>query len=141
MKEGFRGKIYATPPTIDLCHVVLPDSGHLQEEEARFHNKKGTSKHKPALPLYTLEEAENSLRNFEPVNFGEMKQLNPDFSFRFVHAGHILGSAMVEVFHRQGDQNHKYLFSGDIGRVPDHVPMPGRVVSRGPETQETRNFL
>lgn len=141
VKEGFRGKIYATPPTIDLCHVVLPDSGHLQEEEARFHNKKGTSKHKPALPLYTLEEAENSLRNFSPVNFGEMKELSPELSFRFVHAGHILGSAMVEVFHRQGSENRKYLFSGDIGRVPDHVPTPGRVVSRGPETGEDADLL
>ena len=141
VKEGFRGKVYATPPTIDLCHVVLPDSGHLQEEEARYHNKKGTSKHKPALPLYTLEEAEESMRNFEPVNFGEMKQLSADFSFRFVHAGHILGSAMVEVFHSQGGQKHKYLFSGDIGRVPDHIPTPGRVVSRGPETQEDAELV
>ena len=141
VKEGFRGKIYATPATIDLCHVVLPDSGHLQEEEARFHNKKGTSKHKPALPLYTLDEAENSLRNFEPVNFGETKQLNPNFSFRFVHAGHILGSAMVEVFHRHGGEDHKYLFTGDIGRVPDHVPTPGRVVIQGPESQEEAELL
>jgi metallo-beta-lactamase family protein len=141
VKEGFRGKIYATPPTIDLCHVVLPDSGHLQEEEARFHNQKNTSKHKPALPLYTLEEAEKSLLSFAPVNFGETKQLSADFSFRFVHAGHILGSAMVEVFRQQGSQKHKYLFSGDIGRVPNHAPTPGRVVSRGPETQEDPEIL
>jgi metallo-beta-lactamase family protein len=141
VKEGFRGKIYATPPTIDLCHVVLPDSGHLQEEEARFHNLKNTSKHKPALPLYTLEEAETSLRNFEPVNFGETKQLSADFSFRFVHAGHILGSAMIEVFCQQGGQTHKYLFTGDIGRVPDHAFTPGKVVSRGPETPEDAEIL
>jgi len=61
VKEGFQGAVYATPPTIDLCSVVLPDSGHLQEEEARFHNQKGTSKHSPALPLYTLQEAQDSL--------------------------------------------------------------------------------
>ncbi|HEY9806077.1 MAG TPA: MBL fold metallo-hydrolase, partial [Candidatus Obscuribacterales bacterium] len=58
VKEGFRGKIYATPPTIDLCHVVLPDSGHLQEEDAAFHNRHGSSKHNPALPLYTEQQAE-----------------------------------------------------------------------------------
>jgi len=141
VKEGFRGKIYATPPTIDLCGVVLPDSGHLQEEEARFHNLKNTSKHKPALPLYTLEEAETSLRNFEPVNYGETRQLSADFSFRFVHAGHILGSAMVEVVYQQGGQKHKYLFTGDIGRVPDHASTPGRVISQGPQAQEDAEIL
>ena len=67
VKEGFHGPIYATPPTIDLCSVVLPDSGHLQEEDAAFHNKKGTSKHSPALPLYTLEEAQDCLQYFKAV--------------------------------------------------------------------------
>src|SRR5262249_60111988 len=98
VKEGFQGPIYATQPTIDLCSVILPDSGHLQEEEARFHNKKRSSKHDPALPLYTLQEAEDSLSLFQPVDFAERKQLSPEIAFRFVHAGHILGSCMVEVF-------------------------------------------
>src|SRR6266581_3908939 len=117
-KEGFKGPIYATPPTIDLCSVILPDSGHLQEEEARFHNKKRSSKHDPALPLYTLQEAEDCMGLFRPVAFGESQQLSQELSFRFVHAGHILGSCMVELFFRENGNTRKFLFTGDIGRVP-----------------------
>src|SRR5216117_3663671 len=90
VKEGFRGKIYATPATIDLCGVILPDSGHLQEEEADFHNKHRSSKHDPALPLYTLADAEQCLRSFVPVKFYEETLLSPKLRFRFVHAAHIL---------------------------------------------------
>jgi metallo-beta-lactamase family protein len=140
VKEGFKGPIYATPPTIDLCSVVLPDSGHLQEEEAHFHNQKGTSKHSPALPLYTLQEAEDCLHLFQPVEFGIAKQIDPEFSFRFVHAGHILGSAMVEVLRRDGNAR-KFLFTGDVGRVPDHAATPGRVVYAGPEPKEDTDLL
>lgn len=141
VKEGFKGKVYATPPTIDLCGVILPDSGHLQEEEARFHNQKGTSKHAPALPLYTLQEAEDCLRNFEPVGFGEMRQLTQELSFRFVHAGHILGSGMVELFFKQNGNARKFLFTGDIGRVPLEPVSPGRVVHAGPEANEDPDML
>ncbi len=140
MKEGFHGKIYATPPTIDLCSVILPDSGHLQEEEARFHNQKGTSKHVPALPLYTLEEAEACMQLFEPVNFSEHRQLSPELSFRFVHAGHILGSSMVEIFLRRNGRRRKYLFTGDIGRV-SLDGTPGRVVHAGPDPSEDAEML
>jgi metallo-beta-lactamase family protein len=69
VKSGFRGPIFATPPTIDLCGILLPDSGHLQEEDAAFYNKIKKSKHAPALPLYTLEEAEESLQYFSPVQY------------------------------------------------------------------------
>jgi metallo-beta-lactamase family protein len=141
VKEGFKGRIYATPPTIDLCSVILPDSGHLQEEEARFHNKRGTSKHDPALPLYTLQEAEECLRLFEAVDFGEMKEMSPEISFRFVHAGHILGSCMVELFLRQNGRTSKSLFTGDIGRVPQTPDAPGRVVHSGPDAGEDPELL
>ena len=97
VREGFRGPVYATPSTIDLCGIILPDSGHLQEEDARFYNRHKKSKHDPALPLYTLAEAENSLQHFRPVEFEEGRQLSPEVSFRFVPAAHILGSAMVEL--------------------------------------------
>jgi len=141
VKEGFNGPIYATRPTIDLCSVVLPDSGHLQEEEARFHNKKRSSKHDPALPLYTLEEAEDCLGLFQPVEFTELKQLAPELAFRFVHAGHILGSSMVEVFLRENDSSRKFLFTGDIGRVPVDAGAPGRVVRKGPDRDEDPELL
>jgi metallo-beta-lactamase family protein len=141
VKEGFRGVIYATAPTIDLCSVVLPDSGHLQEEEARFHNKKGTSKHAPALPLYTFQEAEDCLNLFQPVNFGQTKQLSDELSFRFVHAGHILGSSMAEVSLRQNGNRLKMLFTGDIGRVPQAREAPGRVVESGPAPNGNTDVL
>lgn len=145
-KDGFHGPIYATPPTIDLCSVMLPDSGHLQEEEAHFHNQKGTSKHNPALPLYTLQDAEDCLRLFQPVGFGELKQINPELSFRFVHAGHILGSAMIELFLGRNGRQRKLLFTGDVGRVPvstsnGNVRAPGRVVHAGPNPGEDAELL
>jgi len=145
-REGFHGPIYATAPTIDLCSVMLPDSGHLQEEEAHFHNKKGTSKHSPALPLYTAQEAEDCLQLFKAVDFGELKQLSSQLSFRFVHAGHILGSSMVELFLTQNGKQRKFLFTGDIGRVPlpcspASPPAPGRVVHAGPDPGEDPELL
>ena len=97
MKQGFQGPIYATPATIDLCSILLPDSGHLQEEDAAFHNKRKSSKHTPALPLYTSQEAEDCMKYFRPVDFGKRQQLQPDFGFRFVRAAHIVGSSMVEI--------------------------------------------
>ena len=77
VKEGFRGPIYATPATIDLCGILLPDSGHLQEEDAEFYNKHKKSKHVPALPLYTLEEAQECLQYFRPVQPEQTTQLCP----------------------------------------------------------------
>jgi metallo-beta-lactamase family protein len=141
VKEGFRGPIYATQATIDLCSVVLPDSGHLQEEDAAFHNKKGTSKHDPALPLYTLEEAEDCLQYFKPVAFEQTVQLSPQISFRFVHAAHILGSCMAEIALNTNGQARRLLFTGDIGRVRDNQVAPGKVVHSGPQEGETADVL
>jgi metallo-beta-lactamase family protein len=141
VKEGFHGPIYATRPTIDLSSVILPDSGHLQEEEARFHNQKRSSKHHPALPLYTLAEAEDCLKLFEPVPFATEKRLSPEIAFRFVHAGHILGSCMVELFLTVNGHSRKFLFTGDIGRVPISPSAPGRVVRSGPDPNEDPELL
>jgi metallo-beta-lactamase family protein len=141
VKEGFRGPIYATQATIDLCSVVLPDSGHLQEEDAAFHNKKGTSKHSPALPLYTLEEAQGCLQYFKPVAVEKTTSLSPELSFRFVHAAHILGSCMAEVMLTTIGQNHRLLFTGDVGRVRDSQVAPGKVVHSGPQEGESADVL
>jgi metallo-beta-lactamase family protein len=141
VKEGFRGLIYATQATIDLCSVVLPDSGHLQEEDAAFHNKRGTSKHSPALPLYTLEEAQDCLQYFRPVAIEKTTQLSPELSFRFVHAAHILGSCMAEVMLNTNGQNRRLLFTGDIGRVRDSEIAPGKVVHSGPQEGESADVL
>ena len=141
VKEGFRGPIYATQATIDLCSVVLPDSGHLQEEDAAFHNKKGTSKHSPALPLYTLEEAQECLKYFKPVVLEQTTQLSPELSFRFVHAAHILGSCMAEVMLTTNSQTCRLLFTGDVGRVRDSQVAPGKVVHSGPQEGESADVL
>jgi metallo-beta-lactamase family protein len=141
MKEGFRGPIYATPPTIDLCGIILPDSGHLQEEDARFYNKTEKSKHHPALPLYTAEEAEKSLQLFKPVQVGETVTLSPDLSFRFVRAAHILGSCMAEISLRLNGGTRQMLFTGDIGRVRDNKVAPGKVVHSGPNEGEIADLV
>jgi len=141
VKEGFRGPIYATPPTIDLCGIILPDSGHLQEEDAAFYNKTKTSKHTPALPLYTLEEAQASLRSFKPVQVGESVVLSPEISFRFVRAAHILGSCMAEIALNTNGQARRLLFTGDIGRVIDHKVAPGKVVHSGPNEGEAADLV
>jgi len=141
VKQGFHGPIYATPPTIDLCSILLPDSGHLQEEDAAFYNKTKASKHVPALPLYTFEEAQECLQYLQPVHFGEPMQLRPNFSFRFVRAAHILGSSMVEITLANGGRSPRLLFTGDVGRVRDSVIAPGRVVYSGPTEGERADVL
>jgi metallo-beta-lactamase family protein len=141
VKGGFRGPIYATSATIDLCGILLPDSGHLQEEDAAFYNKWKKSKHDPALPLYTFEEAQECLQYFRAVGFGETKQLSSDLSFRFVRAAHILGSSMAEVSLQLNGQSRKLLFTGDIGRVRNQNTAPGKVVHSGPVEGETADVL
>ncbi len=141
VKQGFHGPIYATPATIDLCGILLPDSGHLQEEDAEFANKHHYSKHHPALPLYTMEEAQQCLTLFRPVAFGELKQLSGELSFRFVHAAHILGSGMAEIALASNGARKQLLFTGDIGRVRNHNIAPGRVLHSGPTEGESCDFL
>ncbi len=141
VKEGFRGPIYATPPTIDLCGIILPDSGHLQEEDAAYYNRMQKSKHHPALPLYTLAEAEDCLQYFRPVQFGTTQQVCPEISFRFVRAAHILGSSMAEVTLSLNGQTRRLLFTGDIGRVRHQNVSPGQVVRSGPTEGEVADVL
>lgn len=140
-KEGYKGNVYATPATIDLCGVVLPDSGHLQEEDAMFHNKKGTSKHAPALPLYTLDDANECLKHFVPVQWHTPTQLGRDFSFQFVPSAHILGAAMAEITLGPSMTGKRLVFTGDIGRVRDETVAPGTVVHHGPEQNIDTSIL
>src|SRR5271166_810158 len=141
VKQGFHGPIYATPATIDLCSILLPDSGHLQEEDAAFHNKFKTSKHEPALPLSTMEEAQQCLTLFKPLNFSEPKRLSDEISFQFVRAAHILGSAMAEITLTVQGKTSRLLFTGDIGRVRDSEISPGRVLHAGPTENERCDYL
>jgi metallo-beta-lactamase family protein len=141
VREGFRGPIYATPPTIDLCGIILPDSGHLQVEDAAFYNKTNKSKHHPALPLYTEEDAHESLQYFKPVAVGQTIELSAELSFRFVRAAHILGSCMAEIALTTNGQTRRLLFTGDIGRVVDHKVAPGKVVHSGPAEGEAADVV
>ncbi len=117
-RNGFSGKIYCTYATRDLCDVMLQDSAHLQEEDAEYANKKGYSKHQPALPLYTVEDAQKVLRQFAPVYYGEDLFLTDTMRIKFRDAGHILGSAMIDIKLNPDSNMQRILFSGDLGR-PD----------------------
>lgn len=120
IKKGFRGKIYSTPATEDLCKILLPDAGYLQEEEANYLNKNKRTKHKPALPLFTQKEGEESLQYFETVPFQKKKSIGSNFEFEFQYAGHILGAASV-VLNVGG---RKIAFTGDVGRLNDKIFYP-----------------
>jgi metallo-beta-lactamase family protein len=119
VKQGFRGPIYCTPATHALCDLLLRDSAHLQEEEAAYANRHGFSKHSPALPLYTHEDAEAALRHFRPVEFDRDFTPAPGVVARLIPAGHILGSAMVSM-----TAGRTILFSGDLGRPNDRIMRP-----------------
>jgi metallo-beta-lactamase family protein len=122
VKNGFRGPIICTSATQDLCKVLLPDSGHLQEQDAEFANRHGFSKHHPALALYTEEDAERALKSFHPIAFNRDVPLPAGGMARFVRAGHILGAASIQL-----DWNGiQIVFSGDIGRYDDPL-MPDPV--------------
>ncbi|MGH1363883.1 MAG: MBL fold metallo-hydrolase RNA specificity domain-containing protein [Calditrichia bacterium] len=112
-RDGFSGSIHCTYPTQDLCNILLPDSAHIQEEDARWANKKGYSKHKPALPLYTVADARKALSHFQPLHYGDNLDLG-DYRAKYRDAGHILGSAHIDIKHRTSGR--KILFSGDLGR-------------------------
>lgn len=114
-KQGFAGPIYCTYATNEFCRLLLLDSAHLQEEDARWANKKGFSKHKPALPLYTTQDAESCLQQFKPQDYGKAFVIGDDLRVKFRDAGHILGSAFVDIKVTRGDTVRKILFSGDIG--------------------------
>ena len=124
-KEGFKGVVNCTHATSDLCGIMLRDSGHLQEEDAYWANKRGFTKHQPALPLYTLEDAEATLKRFEPVYYGKDLFLEDSLRVKFKDAGHILGSAMVDIKCSRGRKASRVLFSGDLGR-------PARPILRDP---------
>jgi len=116
-KIGFRGPIFCTPATLDLCGILLPDSGYLQEEEAERANRKGYSKHDPALPLYTRLDAVQVLDQFEAVPFARNFDLGDGLTARFDHAGHILGASFITIT----GHGLKLVFSGDLGRPRDPI--------------------
>jgi metallo-beta-lactamase family protein len=124
IRDGFRGRIFATPATRDLCAILLPDSGYLQEKDAEYANRHGFSKHHPALPLYTMEEAKASLERITVRAFDRPFEPVPGLIANFKLAGHILGAALAEL--RAGDRC--LVFSGDLGRPHDPIMIDPAVV-------------
>ena len=114
--EGFRGKIYATKATCDLCEIMLPDSGHIQEIEIAWKNKKRMREAlDPLPPLYTAEEAYKCLEIFEPVQYDDIVEIDDNISVRFNDAGHMLGSAIIEIWATENGKTTKAVFTGDLG--------------------------
>ncbi len=118
VKEGFKGKIYAIEATCNLVSVMLRDSAKIQESDATWENKKSKGSGKEiVLPLYSVADAENTLKYLVPCSYNKMYEISGGIRINFVDAGHILGSASVEVFLSEGELNQKIVFSGDIGNT------------------------
>jgi metallo-beta-lactamase family protein len=133
VRDGFKGSIWTTPVTAELCEISLLDSAHLQEEDARFANKMKFSKHKPALPLFTTADAEKAIERLRAVAYETPRAISGDVSVRFLDAGHILGSAIVETTGR-GQAPLRIVFSGDLGRYD-------ALILRDPTPVEDADYL
>ena len=128
--NGFRGRVFCTPATKELCSLVLPDAAHIQEEDARDANRNGYTKHNPALPLYTSMDAARALDRLQPVGYERPVPVAPGIEVDFINAGHLLGSAYARV--RVGGET--ILFGGDLGRF-------GRPVLPDPTTVADADVL
>ncbi len=129
-KRGFRGNVLASSSTVELCKVLLPDAGYLQEEDARFAAKKGFSKHSPPLPLYTYADAVESLNYLKPIPDRQWHQLADNIRLMLRPAGHILGSRFINVSVDEAKRHFNILFAGDIGGYDALIAVdPGKVKS------------
>jgi len=134
VKHGFRGRILCTPATRDLAEILLKDAAHLQQEDAEYLNRKGLTKHEPALPLFDEADVEESLRLFEAVPLGESRDLGAAFTFSFRDAGHLLGAASVDLRIREAGRETRIVFSGDVGRFD-------AVLTKDPELAPDADYL
>ncbi|RRJ83234.1 MBL fold metallo-hydrolase RNA specificity domain-containing protein [Aestuariirhabdus litorea] len=125
VRRGYMGPVYSSKATFELCKILLPDAGYLQEEDARYANKRKFSRHSPAEPLFTVEDAERALKLFRPVDFDEPLELGKGLNARFSPVGHIIGASCIHF----RDARASVLFSGDVGRQDDPVMYPPQAVS------------
>lgn len=125
VKNGFKGPIYCTYGTKDLCDILLVDSAKIQEEDANFANKHKCSKHDPALPLYTVQDSLNALALFVPFDYNKLIKLDENTWYEHLPAGHIIGSSFVKITHK----DTSILFTGDIGRPNDTVMQKPSIVN------------
>ena len=133
--DGYRNPIYATKATCDLCSIMLPDSGHIQEMENEWRNRKRQRKGEKSLPpLYTAQDALKCLELFKPVKYDEIIELDPNINVRFNDAGHMLGSSIIEIWAREEGETKKIVFTGDLGN--NDIPLLG-----APTMMENADFL
>ncbi len=134
-KEGFRGKIYATDVTSDLCNIMLRDSAHIQETEAEWRSRKSQrSGAEPVEPVYDMQDALGAISLFIPCSYGKTMRVADGVSIRFTDIGHLLGSACIEIFMREGDTEKKIVFSGDVGN-------DGQRIIRDPQRVGKTDYL
>ncbi len=135
VKEGFRGKIILTPPTKDLLELLLFDSAHIQESDAEWVTRKALRMgRQPVTPLYNVEDVRAVLPLFEPKPYDRIFNLGGGVRYRFLDAGHILGSGILELWYQDGPQEKKIIFSGDIGKK-------GSPIIRDPETSAEADYI
>ena len=117
-KDGFRGAIYTTPTTCNLCNIMLRDSAHIQESEAQWRNRKAERAGEALIePVYTTQDAIGAISRFRPCNYGEVLQVGEGIHVRFTDIGHLLGSACIELWLTEAGQTKKIVFSGDVGNL------------------------
>lgn len=133
--DGFKGPVYATKPTVELCAIMLPDSGHIQEFENEWENRKRERAGLPPVkPLYTTQDAINSIQLFRRVNYGEVRKVSEGIKVRFNDAGHILGSSIIEIWIEENGEEAKIVFSGDLGNK-------GMPILKDPAIIESADYL
>ncbi|MDX9777683.1 MAG: MBL fold metallo-hydrolase [bacterium] len=134
VRQGFNKPVFCTEATRDLLEIMLLDSAHLQEEDAKYANKKGFSKHRPALPLYTIEDAQKAISLLRGLPYGQEFEAAAGIRAHFLDAGHILGSAFVSAEWQEGSETRSILFSGDLGR-------PDRPILKNPAKVKDADYL
>ena len=134
-KDGFRGSIYATDVTSDLCNIMLKDSAHIQESEAKWRQRKAERAGlEPPEPVYTLQDALGAISRFRRCEYGELIYAAEGIEIRFTDIGHLLGSACIEMWLREGSEEKKIVFSGDVGNT-------GQRIIKDPQTVEQTDYL
>lgn len=134
-KDGFRGSIYSTRETANLCNIMLRDSAHIQESEAQWRTRKAERAGGTKVePVYDLKDAEGAIRRFRPVSYGEVLQVDEGVVVRFTDVGHLLGSACIELWLTENEQTRKIVFSGDVGNV-------NQPIINDPKKVEEADFL
>ncbi len=134
IKDGFDRKIFCTGGTADLLSILLPDAGFLQEEEAQHANRKGWSRHQPALPLFTMLEAQRALQRLRAVPYGKPREVAEGITVTFHPAGHIIGSSILEITVEEPSGKSCFVFSGDLGR-------PGTPLLKDPTPMARADYL